>query len=62
MLLSGAFRDAGQYGDFWSVTVQNFLSNTSANAYYLIFSAGGLDPSHGPSARWYGYPIRCLAY
>ena len=38
-----------------------FTSVTSATAYPLHFNESGVYPSHGPRARWDGFPICCKA-
>ncbi len=48
----------GERGYGWSANAADYAVN-STGAYYLdIFDA--IDPSHGPSTRWYGLPVRCL--
>ena len=58
----GSLRGFGFDGYGWSSISVAFTSVTSATAYYLNFNASGVYPSHGPYARWGGFPIRCLAY
>ena len=38
-----------------------FTSVTSATACNLGLNASGVAPSHGPRARWDGFPICCKA-
>ena len=61
-LYYGSLRAFGIYGYGWSSSSVAFTSVTSATAYYLGFNASGIGSSHGPNARWVGFPIRCLAY
>ena len=55
-------RNLGDLGFGWSRIAKTYSSPTSANAYNLRFSIGGVSPSYGPDARWYGFPVRCLVY
>ena len=57
----GLLRSAGIGGYGWASYAATYSSATSATAYYLAFNASGFYPSGGPSTRWYGFPVRCLA-
>ena len=46
----------------WSSLSVVFTSVTSATACNLGLNASGVAPSNGPNFRWFGFPIRCLAY
>ncbi len=58
----GSLRGFGFDGYGWSSISVAFTSVTSATAYDLHLNASGIGSSHGPNARWVGFPIRCLAY
>lgn len=58
----GSLRSFGIYGYDWSSSSVASTSVASATAYYLGFYASGVYPSGGPNGRWYGFPVRCLAY
>ena len=58
----GSLRGFGFDGYDWSSLSVAFTSVTSATAYDLGLNESGVYPSHGPNARWDGFPIRCLAY
>ena len=62
LLSHGSLRNFGINGYGWSSASRAFSSITSATTYYLDFNASGVNPSYGPDHRWYGFPIRCLAY
>ncbi len=56
----GSTRNLGDLGFNWSRSSNDYSSVTWATAYNLRFSIGGVSPSYGPDARWYGFPVRCL--
>ncbi len=56
----GSLRNFGNGGWDWSRSSVAYSSDTSAGAYYLLFNAGTVYPSHGPDNRWFGFPVRCL--
>ncbi len=55
--------DAGQYGYWWSSrgSSTRYDGVTTPSAYHLHFNATGVNPSNGPSNRYYGFPLRCLS-
>ena len=53
-------RDFGYGGYYWSSKAVIYTSAASATAYYLGFGIA-VNPSYGPSVRWYGFPLRCLS-
>ncbi len=53
---TGTFRDAGQYGYWWS----SRSYSTVTDAYRLGFHATIVSPSLS-LARWYAFPLRCLS-
>ena len=59
---NGSLGYFGIVGHNWSGTVANYADTTSSNttAYYLNFSASGVNPSVGPYNRLSGLPVRCL--
>ena len=48
----------GEYGNYWS---KSAFSSETANAYFLIFLSGYVDPSRGYYGRSVGFSVRCLA-
>ena len=60
----GSARYLGVDGYHRSTTASPVYYDGSAGlpGYYLHFNASGVNPSDGPGNRWYGFPIRCLAY
>ena len=60
----GSARHLGLNGYNWSTTTSPVYNNGSAGltGYVLYFNANDVYPSGGPSNRWVGFPIRCLAY
>ena len=62
--VSGAtFRDAGVLGYGWSSrgSSTRYDGVATPSAYYLLFNATGVTPSHGPYERWLSFPLRCLS-
>jgi len=57
-----SLRALGLAGRGWSSSSGVFGLATTSNAYFLGFNAGELKLQDGLYYRWYGYPIRCLAY
>ena len=59
----GRSRYAGIGGNYWSSVAASKLSSgtVTPSAYNLNFNATGVGPSNGPSYRWFGFPLRCLA-
>ncbi len=60
----GDIREAGQIGDYWTLTSANRLrlDEEDLGSYNLCFNATGGSGSCGPDGRHNAYPIRCLAY
>ncbi len=51
----GFLRGVGMDGRYWSHS-----GVALPTAYYLLFGAGGVNPSDGPFTRYYGFSLRCL--
>ena len=62
MLRDGLMDTVGEHGYSWSRSDAIYTSNTSGNAYTIQIITGYSDPSAGPYARSYGFPVRCLVY
>ena len=52
---SGTLYNSGNYGYYWSSTV-----NSANRTYYLYIYSGGFNPS-GDNNRSYGFSVRCVA-
>ncbi|MCL2038739.1 hypothetical protein FWG86_02475 [Candidatus Saccharibacteria bacterium] len=52
---NGSFNDQGSSGSYWSSTVTN-----AANAFYLTFVTGGVNPA-GSNSKGYGLSVRCVS-
>ncbi|MDE6492602.1 MAG: hypothetical protein K2L37_05600 [Lactobacillus sp.] len=64
-LNTGSFRAWGQsyIGFWWSKTASISGSGIwGVNSYTLGYNQSAVSPSYGPSARWLGFPVRCLVY
>lgn len=59
-IVHGKLRNSGYENDVWSSAAAAFTSSIEATAYYLDFNTSIIDPSTGPSTRWYGFPLSCL--
>ena len=59
----GQLRDNGISGFGWPSTATSTHSSGSVapSAYYLLLNATNVYSSRGPTVRWNGYPLRCLA-
>ncbi len=61
-LNTGAMRNFGVNGYDWSrIATVHGAGTWAARAYYLYFHPSGVYPSNN-SARWLGFPVRCLVY
>lgn len=58
---TGRLGNAGVNQDVWSSRAGEFVSDTSAKAYYLTFNASGVNPSN-LSVRANGRSLRCLFF
>lgn len=60
----GSVRYLGISGDGWAITSSLVYGNglSGLTGYTLDFYVSNVSSSNGPSDRWFGYPIRCLAY
>ncbi len=59
---NGFSRNVGQNGYDWSATSTDTIwGNPGLGAYNLDFNASGLNSSNGPTNRYNGFPVRCLA-
>ncbi len=54
---------AGANGYWWPSRGTSTRSDGTAapSGYSLAFGASGVNPSYGPSERWFGFPLRCLS-
>ena len=58
----GMLEFAGRVDHNWPSVASDYGSAERAGAYNLHFHQATVYPSIGPYNRWYGFPIRCLAY
>ena len=56
---TGVFRDANDYGWYWSTG--SIEKSTSTSTYNLGFDADDVSPASGPVYRRNGDPLRCLS-
>ncbi len=58
----GISRNVGLYGYDWSATTSDMIwGSTGLGAYRFDFDSSRFYSSNGPSDRWIGFPVRCLA-
>ncbi len=57
---SGSGQYRGSYGNYWSSTAY-YTTYYSSTAYILYFSSSSVSPGASSYAKFYGFPIRCVA-
>ncbi len=61
VLNTGFLKYNGMVGDAWLPLGGVFSGSTLAAGYHLDFNASNLYSSNGPTNRYVGFPVRCLA-